>query len=279
MTDIAGLEATQPAFAEVMRRQQEVVAAVVGPLIEGLERAAKAGPRVFPYLAERGWHATYSFPVLTFVRLDGLIQDGKDDEADEVMCALTRERLGLVEDEACKRFPDRESILRDALEAHRNGKYTLSIPALMAQADGIGCEVMGISRQFFKLKNRSHALQAKLSAMTFRGQSISPWGVRRTLLEPLSKESSLEVDTMKRDSLLRSGRYCCPLNRHGVQHGLDLDYPTEANSLRCVNLLEYLLDVDRILQRDHPDEVAALNRMWEEALSDPPPPTTPTETA
>jgi hypothetical protein len=51
---------------------------------------------------------------------------------------------------------------------------------------------------------------------------------------------------------------------------MDTDYATEANSLRCVLLLRYLLDVDRILQKDIPEHVAKLNTLWEDAFAEKP---------
>jgi hypothetical protein len=263
----AAVQAIQTAlapFREIARRQQEAVdqltarlASLTQPLIEHLKKAGEAEPRVLPYLADRGWFITYSFPVGIPIQLDTLIQAGKDDETDEVMCALTRERLGPVEAELCERFPDRAHILRDALEAHRAGKYTLSIPVLLAQADSIGCDVLGIRRQFLTSKDKPKALQAKLSAIQLDGQPVPLGGVRQKIMDQLRK-LSLAVATEERDDLRRSGQLFSPLNRNGVLHGHDLDYHTEANSLRCISLLECLLDVDRILREELPEEVAIL---------------------
>jgi hypothetical protein len=264
-------EAIQAGFApilEAINRQQEVIRGLAGPLIEAMKQAGEAESRVTPYLMDRGWHLTYRFPVTWFIHLDSLVQVGNHDEVDRVMCALARERLGQVESRTCERFPDRANILGDAFEAHRGGKYTLSIPALIAQSDGIGCEILGIPRQFFKAKNRSVALQAKLSAFTLFGRPYALGGTTQSMLGPLEKESSLAAATEQRDERRRSEPWFGPLNRHGVQHGLDLDYPTEENSLRCVTLLEYLLDVDQILQQEIPNEVAKLNKLCKEGLSD-----------
>ena len=39
-----------------------------------------------------------------------------------------------------------------------------------------------------------------------------------------------------------------PLNRHAILHGHDVNYATEANSLRCILLLDYVCGVHLILQ-------------------------------
>jgi hypothetical protein len=88
------------------------------------------------------------------------------------------------------------------------------------------------------------------------------------MLEPLFYKTSLAVRTDKRDERQRSEPWFGPLNRHGVLHGLDTDYATEENSLRTVILLQYLLDVDRILREDLPERLAELNRFWQETLDE-----------
>jgi hypothetical protein len=39
------------------------------------------------------------------------------------------------------------------------------------------------------------------------------------------------------------------LNRHGVLHGLDLEYATEANSLRAILLLQYVAGIGAWLEK------------------------------
>jgi hypothetical protein len=43
-----------------------------------------------------------------------------------------------------KAFPTRLPIIEDALDAHRSGKYTLTIPVFLVQADGIGAALLGV---------------------------------------------------------------------------------------------------------------------------------------
>ena len=48
-----------------------------------------------------------------------------------------RERIDSIERDLSGAYPRRSQILHDAFEAHRTGKYTLSIPVFLSQADGI----------------------------------------------------------------------------------------------------------------------------------------------
>ena len=248
---------------EHVLRQEEAARALAAAIIKPALKGEAAAPSVMPYLLDRGWYVTYQFPIALFTDLEALMQAGSHDEVDRLMCDLARERLAEVEKALRARFPNREPFFVDAFQAHGDGKYTLSIPAFLAQADGVGCEVLGVPRQFFKAKKRVRAIDQKLAA-------VAPYvltGIKEAMLSPLREESSLAAATEERDTRTASEPWFGPLNRHGVQHGLDLDYQTEGNSLRCITLLDYLLDVDRILRREIPKEVAELNRKWRDLLS------------
>ena len=55
-------------------------------------------------------------------------------------------------------------------------------------------------------------------------------------------------------------------NRSEVMHGAQLDYASEANSLRGIVLLGYLVGVKSLLE-SHAEHVAELRRMMNEALA------------
>jgi hypothetical protein len=54
-----------------------------------------------------------------------------------------RATLNEIQKEAEDEFPNRRIILKKAFNAHRHGDYELSIPVMLAQADGIGEEIFG----------------------------------------------------------------------------------------------------------------------------------------
>lgn len=264
-------QALHTAIAPVLKqvnRHQEFIRTVGAALEESVRKEAEAQPRVFPYLLDQGWYVTYRFPVHLMIRFDELLQAANHEEVDRLMCDLAREGMEEVENSLRARFPHREPILTDAFHAHRERKYTLSIPVFLAQIDGIGCEVLGVPQQFFKDPERWQALDEKLGAFTFCGQPYVPMGVQQEILAPLREKWSLATNTKDREARRASKPWFGPLNRHGVLHGLDVNYPSEENSLRCVTLLEYLIDVDQILQQEIPNEVAEMNAMWNEVLSD-----------
>lgn len=66
---------------------------------------------------------------------------------------------------------------------------------------------------------------------------------------PLDIVSSIQVNTWDRDEKVKESKYFSSLNRHGVLHGVDLNYGKEENSLRCILLLGYLLDVKKYFDK------------------------------
>lgn len=123
--------------------------------------------------------------------------------------------------------PNRSDIIKDAFDAHRSGKYTLSIPALLAQADGICFERLGISP--FSKKSGSQ-LQDKIPNelyTDFLGHYFQPVIFSKTI-----RANTNEVPP-------------ATLNRHHVLHGISTEYATRQNSLKAIS---YIGSLDWLLR-------------------------------
>jgi hypothetical protein len=266
---IAGLGQFSQIMAPELKKLKAADAAlraIMRPVAELMLKAAKAQPNVMPYLADRGWFVTMDLPSGWFVAIEALRAASKHDEADDAMCQFARKKVDDTEAQSIDRFPARAAILKEAFTAHRDRKYALSIAVLLAQADGMGREILH-TRQFFN-KKRPEALKDRLAGFQLFGRPYTPWGVLGDMLRQISGKTSIEEDTDLRDERRLTDDWFGPLNRHGVLHGLDLDYPNEVNSLRCVLLVRYLLDVDRILREEIPERLAELNKMLDESVDD-----------
>jgi hypothetical protein len=229
-------------------------------------QARRARPKVEELLLAWGW---FPGPWLTdpvVVELDELFRVEGDVRADARMVAVARDQLARIRVEAGETFPDRAHILAEAFDAHEAGKYALSIPALLAQADGIGCEVLGHGRQFYSQKQRGQGLTDKSKAFVLPGlaHQFPPESSYGSLLTALRERWTITADTDERADE-STGRM---LNRHGVLHGVDPDYATEANSHRCVLLLGFLLEVGRILGEAIPHQFESMRRFLAEKLGD-----------
>ena len=137
-----------------------------------------------------------------------------------------RERIDSIESELSEAYPSRSQILRDAFEAHRAGKYTLSVPVFLSQADGIWREKF--RENFFPGKKRKDTLQDCKN-----DPQLQYVVTMLTLLEPREpgKNNPLWAIEKERDSSFDA------LNRHQVLHGESVDYATEQNSFKAISLL------------------------------------------
>lgn len=166
-------------------------------------------------------------------RLLNLANAGDYEGFDLEMEAWARHCQDEIEMMVVSRFPHRTEILRDAFDAHRGGKFTLSIPTMLSQADGIGAEVFEKADYFFKGGKSNERAIENLDCRFGQLSDI--------FFESLRKEPAFVSRAQNVDSTI---------NRHNVLHGRDTDYHTESNSLRTVILLGHLTDaLDFINQR------------------------------
>ncbi len=214
------------------------------------------------HLADRGWYLPGGeLSIGAFSQLRRMIDDAEYAEIESVVEDHAKSRIQSLLDRLKADYPRRFPILRDALDAHSAGKYTLSIPAILAQADGLCHDLFEVSL-FGKKEGRprtKRALDQKLGKYTVLNQVWPLEQINNALLNPLREESSLIANTQDVQSRRHADSAYGPLNRHGVLHGLDVDYASEANSLRAILLVDYILEARQILLK-HEERVGELKR-------------------
>ncbi len=200
--------------------------------------------KVCKYLAQRGWYVGSSLTGRNIVKLARAIDDGRlDAEIESTIADHVRSHVIRIEESAIKHWPDRSPILSDAFSAHRSGQFTLSIPAMLAQADGMAFDVLNAhvftdhaGSKKSKIADRTN----EFIASDLADQELMSSFVGILLVE----EPGMRTPTSKRDQRQQSGRPFSPLNRHGVMHGIDSDYATESNGLRAVSLIALLTEIN-----------------------------------
>ena len=202
------------------------------------EELPKQTLKVMQYLFEQGWYLGPQIPIDGIRYLAELIDQGDYEEIELAIQRWAEERLEDILAKVKQHFSSRFPIISDAVAAHRKGKYSLSVPVILAQADGIAYESVGT---FLFRGNPPKEFQKYLE--TF-GLSGSP-SVVDSFLAPLRSYSTLAKKSSKSVPEGKKGH----LNRHEVLHGMDTDYATKANSLRAILLVDYLLGIREIL--DH----------------------------
>lgn len=195
------------------------------------------------YLAERGWYVAGSLYGNQYPMLEKAIKENRNSEVDEFLQSHVRSNINEIQRVVCEKWPNHAPIINDAFEAHTKTTYTLSVPVLLAQADGICYEIL----EAFLFTNHAGNVNEKINNLVQSDIPYTP--LARSFLGLLIEVSGLRMDTKQRDEFEGAGVSISPLNRHGVLHGIDCDYCSESNSLRSIALLSFLSEVDNIVKR------------------------------
>lgn len=175
------------------------------------------------YLAEYGWYVDSQMTLSTPHRLVSM--KGKNPEAiSEILSQFFRRRLNDIERELGESFPNRKHLLSDAFEAHREGKYSLAIPAFLIQADGMWFDKT--SKNIFIRGDRETACRDCISSLEN--------GILDSVVHVLSNSTPLWRSKSERNT--SSGE----LNRHQILHGEATNYGTEQNSLKIISFMSFL---------------------------------------
>lgn len=194
-----------------------------------------------PMLAQRGWFISYGFGLRDFDSLAESAKFASDNELEQLVEDLYRKNLGSLVDHFNRNYPARQAIVEQAIYAHREKLYALSIPVFFAQSDGVCVErtkrhfFMGRPDQHVKAiaQEKTFALQAEMQNDD-EGQRVSKI-LELLMWAPLLEHHSIRYNDAKREEMGYLG-----LNRHTVLHGESLDYATEVNSLKAFSLLSYM---------------------------------------
>jgi hypothetical protein len=171
-------------------------------------------------LANQGWYISAGSPIVDGVKFAIEITKGNNVKVDSYMAKFYEKEAKDIIKRLCSQFPGRVAILTEALQAHRKGMYFSSTSLFLSNADGL-CDGF-----LFTGKNG----KANLKKLLERKSSLDYF-------------LSVIVDTNAIDTAHHKMRnYPSDLNRHGVMHGLDVDYGTKVNSLKALSLLAFIGD-------------------------------------
>ncbi|NOY43103.1 MAG: hypothetical protein GXP26_14885 [Planctomycetes bacterium] len=200
------------------------------------------------YFAEHGWYVGASLTARQLATLKRLIPEGGHEaDIEAFMVDHVRSTLTEIENSAFTAWPNRKPILEDAFSAHRSGQYSLSIPCLLAQADGMAFDILDA----FAFTNHSGNISAKTRQLI--DSDIPSYSTMSSYVGILLEDAAMRDRTGVRDEKRDLGAPMSPLNRHGVMHGIDTDYPNEANSLRVVSLIGLLATIHGLKNSDEED--------------------------
>ncbi len=234
-------------FAEELTQfTQKLVFPVFEKLGEIADEYRKESVLMAPLLQESQLWLTQSAPLELFFEIRNLriSNNATPETIQKAFISYYSENNYFLLDEAITEwgrqplFAKRMLVIQDAVEAHKQGMYTLSIPALLPMFEGITRDALGedisVIKGFEKIIEKSD--DKELSSVLFVD-----------LLIELIKSSFLfgHIPFSQYDQwLINQGKSQKDfLNRHTILHGVQTEYATEINSLRVFLLLDGLLEL------------------------------------
>ncbi|MBE9508140.1 MAG: hypothetical protein IMY86_08825, partial [Chloroflexi bacterium] len=132
-------------------------------------------------------------------------------------------------------FEDRMPIMSDALQAHINGRFTLSVPTLLPHVEGITSNILGMSV--------SHGTGSQVRGLLEREfPEYFSSASKDILIEFVTNVvyTGTDFNNFAADLQSRGLVETDFLNRHAILHGVHVNYANEGLSLRAFLLLDAL---------------------------------------
>ena len=216
-------KAISEAFEEIQKNFAEPFSKIVARLAQlpgNIEKIQEG-------LAEKGWFVLAEMPLDEYFKLGKMLDEGKSDEIDELMVQWTYHLMDETLDKLCVDFPDREPLIQEGFQNHRDGRYASAITLLLTQADGICSDSLG--QVFFLNKD-------KLPKIKWIIDDLGVQVLAKITLLPVLIKSGINAN----DSEVAAGQYPDSPHRHGILHGTIKDYATELNSLKIISFVGFM---------------------------------------
>jgi len=140
-------------------------------------------------------------------------------------------------------FKKRQDLIKEAIYNHKNGAYASAITLLLTQLEGIAGEVcddnpsISISKESGKSKDK---IVESFKNNNLKNSILYSDSVLLAIDGYIyASTKRLQMNTVFRSSFQGM------LNRHGILHGNILEYGTEANSYKCILLMDILCYLTR----------------------------------
>jgi len=241
--DFSGFNEEYRKVQESIKQLNQRIQEVMAPVAECLRELPDKTESLLGKLAEKGWFLPLDISIPAVDHLTKLIESNDNEQVDRLLVKFYTTRLDGVLSSLTIAFPEWAHLFLSAFKAHKRKEYDLSIPVLLAQADGVCYGLLGVylfSRKEGTPKTKK-ALQTKIG-------SIPLTSIYGAFLGPLRCGSALMLNPDKMKEKRRSIPRYNVLNRHEIMHGIDKNYGSEVNSLKTIAQLDYLRYVQKILK-------------------------------
>lgn len=188
-------------------------------------------------MAEHGWFLVSSMPPSCAFEVAEALNENRIDRAAALMCGYAEDDLEYVLAGLRRAFPDRAVIVEKAFQAHIAQDYELSVPVLLAQADGMAKERLQAGLYAKKRANKKADAEAELRARVDAALARLDWSkewVYSAFVDPLRHLWPLSAPS----SDLPVGETV--LNRHAILHGESTGYAEWKISCQAMCLISYV---------------------------------------
>jgi hypothetical protein len=181
-------------------------------------------------LFDLGWWIQPEWSIPSLVKIVKSHKAGKDNEiGQEIIAYFDNSKLDEITSNwgQNKKLSQRIDILKDAVWAHKQGKYTLSIPALIPHVEGIINE------------NSGKKGKIKFSeCLTIFNDDIS----KKSYIKPTSSLYPLALLKFCENLLKENFEWGKPSNkgRHPILHGHNVNYSDRVFSLKLILLIDFI---------------------------------------
>jgi hypothetical protein len=198
-----------------------------------------------------GWLITPSMPKQLKERVVNLHKQGKSRYATQTILGYYRRdnhynlRHTVESWKEHPLFAPRMHIIQSALDAHCDGSYTLSIPALLPVVEGILNEYVRINNLTARFGSIHQVYNTVLEAQD--RYSLATQAIVNTLLYLLRSNIYLFTDF---ENELGKSIQNRKTTRHTVLHGIDVNYDKPSNSLRVFLVLDALTALKNVYREN-----------------------------
>ncbi|SDI36424.1 hypothetical protein SAMN05216588_115107 [Pseudomonas flavescens] len=181
--------------------------------------------------AEKGWFFSWHMSLANLVKLLSELEQLEDEDIDSYFVEFHRNNFDFLTKSIISATPNREAVLNAAFSALQRANaedYYLSIPVLLAQADGILAEITKSNSPL-----QRNAEGAKKWANTITGE------ISKASIYPIFHidKYDLLIGGKQREEFEKSGSTFTALNRHQILHGEVWNYGTEVNAFKAFSFL------------------------------------------
>lgn len=178
-------------------------------------------------MAENGWYFDSEITLSALWKIKELIEIGELEMVETTFANHFENKIDHILNYILEEFPHRKRIIQSAFSAHLEEKYELSIPILLAQADGICNEKLG--GYFFIKKNGKP--ETSESILTKDNEFEKALGTIFTI------SSSINKSRHEREKNYNQ------MNRHEILHGDSLNYATRINGLKSISFIFHVVQM------------------------------------